>query len=330
MKDIKVYKDEDVAKNHLVDKTIGIIGYGNQGRAQALNLRDSKLDVIIGLREGSLSKKKAESDNFKVYSIDELIENSNVISFLIPDEQIPSIFSNLKFKEGQAVLFSHGYSVHFNQINPPDFVDVLLVAPSGSGVMLRKEYLRDKGIPSLIAVDKDYSGNAFNIALSYSKGLGSTRSGAFLSTFSEETITDIFGEQVVLTGSIPKIIQESFNVLLESGYSPAVAWLVCYYEVKSIIDSFHEKGLDFLNQAISNLAEYGGDTRGKRIIDQESKNKMKQILKEIEDGSFKKEWEEEKNNNYKTLNKNRESIKNSRIEKITKEMLTLLNRKNKK
>ena len=330
MKDIKVYKDEDVSKNHLVDKTIGIIGYGNQGRAQALNLRDSKLDVIIGLREGSLSKKKAESDNFKVYSIDELIENSDIISFLIPDEQIPSIFSNLKFKKGQAVLFSHGYSIHFNQIVPPDFVDVILVAPSGSGVMLRKEYLRDKGIPSLIAVDKDYSGNAFNIALSYSKGLGSTRSGAFLSTFSEETITDIFGEQVILTGSIPKIIQESFNVLLESGYSPAVAWLVCYYEVKSIIDSFHEKGLDFLNQAISNLAEYGGDTRGKRIIDQESKNKMKQILKEIEDGSFKKEWEEEKNNNYKALYKNRESIKNSRIEKITKEMLTLLNRRNKK
>ena len=159
MKDIKVYKDQDVSKNHLVDKTIGIIGYGNQGRAQALNLRDSKLDVIIGLREGSLSKKKAESDNFKVYSIDELIENSDIISFLIPDEQIPSIFSNLKFKKGQAVLFSHGYSIHFNQIVPPDFVDVILVAPSGSGVMLRKEYLIDKGIPSLIAVDKDYSWN---------------------------------------------------------------------------------------------------------------------------------------------------------------------------
>ena len=192
------------------------------------------------MRDGSLSKKRAESDNFKVYSIDGLIENSDVISFLIPDEQIPSIFSNLKFKEGQAVLFSHGYVVHFNQIKLPDFVDAILVAPSGSGVMLRKEYLNGNGIPSLIAIEKDYSGNAFNIALSYSKGIGSTRSGVFLSTFSEETITDIFGEQTVLTGSIPKLIQQSFNVLLESGYSPEVAWLVCYYEVKSIIDSFHD------------------------------------------------------------------------------------------
>ena len=330
MNKIKIYKNKDIKKDFLKGKVIGIIGYGNQGKAQALNLRDSGLNVIIGLRNGSLRKKDAKSEGFEIHTIDKLVEMSDIVSFLIPDEQIPSLFSNLKLKEGQSILFSHGYVVHFKEIKLPNFVNVLLVAPSGSGKMVREEYIKGSGVPSLIAVEQDISGAAFDIALCYSKALGSTRVGSFLSTFSEETITDIFGEQAVLTGSIPSIIKESFNVLLESGYTPEIAWLVCYYEVKSIIDSFHQNGFDFLNNAISNLAEYGGATRGKRIIDENVKIKMRNILKEIEDGSFKKEWEKEKKDDYKSLYESRNLVKESEIEKITKEKLGLLKNRKKK
>ena len=325
-----LFFDSDVSLDSIKNLKIVVVGYGNQGRAQALNLRDSGLNVVIGLRDNSSKIEEAKLEGFEVFNINKLIEISDVVSFLIPDEQIPNLFPKLKLKEKQHLIFAHGYAVHFKEIKLPKFIDVLLVAPSGSGKMVRKEYLNRSGVPSLIAVEQDFSGIGFDIALCYSKALGSTKVGAFLSTFSEETITDIFGEQVVLTGSIPNIIKESFNVLLESGYSPEVAWLVCYYEVKSIIDSFHKEGFDFLNNVISNLAEYGGATRGERIIDEEIKLKMKNILKEIEDGSFKEEWEKEKENNYRILNRYRELVKKSKIEKTTKEMLSLLLNKREK
>ena len=330
MKLNKIFKDKDITFNLLKSKVISIIGYGNQGRAQALNLKDSKNNVIIGLREDSKSKELAKSDGFKVFSISKAVELSDVISILIPDEEIPVIFDNMikpHLKKGKTLLFSHGYSIFFNEITPPDFINVILVAPSGSGKMVREEFIDGRGVPNLIAIDQDYTKNSLDIALSYSKSIGGTRTCAFLSTFEEEVVTDIFGEQVVLTGGIPSIIKESFNVLLEDGYSPVVAWFVCYYEVKSIIDSFHANGFDSLNQMISNIAEYGGLTRGERLINSNVKNEMKKILSEVKNGKFKKEWDIEKKKDFKLLNDKRKFTKESKIEKTTLKILSILGEK---
>ena len=328
MKQIKVYKDKDISKNLLSNKSIGIIGYGNQGRAQALNLKDSGLDVIIGLRPNSKSQDLAIKDGFKkIIAIEALVKESDVICCLIPDEEIPSVFLNQiksNLKPGQTLLFSHGYCIHFNYLSVPNFINVILVAPSGSGLMVRKEYKEKRGVPNLIAVHQDYTNTALDIALSYSMSIGGTKIGAFLSTFEEETITDIFGEQSILTGGLPHLIQKSFNTLVNSGYSPDISWLVCYYEVKSIIDSFHDKGFEFLSDSISNLAEYGGLTRGKKLINKSMESKMKQILDEIKNGTFEKEWKIEKENNHKTLKENKKQLQKSKIEITTKRMLKIL------
>jgi len=326
----KIFKDKDINYNLLQSKTIAIIGYGNQGKAQALNLKDSSINVIIALRANSKSIKLAQSDGFEVFSIPKAIQLSDIICILIPDEEIQSTFNNTiksYLRKDQSLLFAHGYSVFFKEITIPDFVNVLLVAPSGSGKMVREEFINGRGVPNLIAVDQDYSKNSLEIALSYSKSIGGTRICAFLSTFEEEVVTDIFGEQVVLTGGIPSIIKESFNVLLEDGYSPIVAWFVCYYEVKSIIDSFHDNGFNFLNKMISNVAEYGGLTRGERLINNGVKNEMKKILSEIKNGEFKSEWDLEKKEQFSLLNKKRELTKKTDIEKITLKMLSILNEK---
>ena len=326
----KIFKDKDIKYNLLKSKIVSIIGYGNQGRSQALNLKDSNINVVIALRENSKSIKVAKSDGFKVVSISKAIELSDIISILIPDEEIQVTFNELikpYLKKGQTLLFAHGYSIFFKEIIVPKFINVLLVAPSGSGKMVRQEFVNGSGVPNLIAVEQDYSKNSLEIALSYSKSIGGTRICAFLSTFEEEVVTDIFGEQVVLTGGIPNIIKQSFNVLLEAGYTPVVAWFVCYYEVKSIVDSFHENGFDFLNKMISNVAEYGGLTRGERLINDDVKNEMKNILSEIKKGKFKKEWDLEKQQQFKLLNEKRKATKKSKIEITTLKMLSILNKK---
>jgi len=326
MNKTKIYNDKNVKTDIISNLKIGIIGFGNQGKAQALNLKDSGMDVVIGLRKGSLNKKLAVEQGFDVFSIKDIVIKCDIICLLIPDEQISLLYLEhieRHLKKGKALLFSHGYAVYFKHISLPIYTDVILVAPNGSGRKVRSEYVGGGGVPNLIAIHQDYSGNALNIALAYSKSIGGTRLGAFLTSFKEETITDIFGEQILLTGSIPKLMKESFNVLVENNYSPEVAWLVCYYEVKSIIDSFYEEGFDHLNKIVSNLAEYGGLTRGKRLIDSELKIKMKEILKEIEDGRFEKEWRKEKEQDYKTLKKERKITKKSKIEKTTLKMTKL-------
>jgi len=330
MKLNKIFKDKDIKEDVLNSTKIAIIGYGNQGRAQALNLKDSNKSVFIGLRKNSKNIKKAQKDGFEIKDIENSINQSDLICLLIPDEEIKTVFNQKikkHLKKGQTLLFSHGYSVHFKEINIPNFVNVILVAPSGSGKMVRNEFIEGRGVPNLIAIDQDFTGNALEVALSYSKAIGGTRICAFLSTFEEEVVTDIFGEQALLTGGIPSIIKESFNVLLEEGYSPIVAWFVCYYEVKSIIDSFHKNGFSFLNDMVSNIAEYGGLSRGSRLINNDVKNEMKNILSEIKTGKFQKEWNLEKKNNFNFLNEKRKSTKKSKIEKITLEMLSILNEK---
>jgi ketol-acid reductoisomerase len=325
----KIYNDNDVLVNVLKDKVVGVIGYGNQARAQALNLKDSGINVLIGLRDNSLSKAKSLNDGFSnAISIKELVQKSDLICFLIPDEEIPSTY--LKFvknylKPKQTLVFAHGYCIHFKKIQVPSFVNIIMVAPSGAGKIVREKYINNSGVPNLIAVNQDFTKNSFDIALSYSKSIGGTRIGSFVSSFKEETITDIFGEQSILTGGLPALMRNSFDVLVESGYSPTVAWFVCYYEVKSIVELFHKDGFEYLNKSISNIAEYGGLTRGEFLINKDVKLKMKEMLKEIESGSFVSEWDKEKNdNNSLLLNEKRAKVKNSKIEKINKKMIKIL------
>lgn len=326
----KIYTDKDISFDLLRNKVVGIIGYGNQGRAQALNLKNSGVSVLIGLREESSTRIKAEKDGFSnIMSINQLVKKSDIICFMIPDEEIPGVFKYIEkyISPKQVLLFAHGYCVHFKKINIPEFVDVIMVAPSGAGKMVRQKYLDNQGVPNLIAIHQDYTKTAFKIALSYSKNIGGTKVGAFISTFEEETVSDIFGEQAILTGGIPFLIKSSFDTLVEEGYSPIVAWFVCYYEVKSIVDLFHENGFEFLNNSISNLAEYGGLTKGEFLIDDQVKLKMKEMLQEIKNGNFVSEWENEKNTGSLLLNQKRDKIKKSQIEEMNQKMLKILFKK---
>ena len=321
----KIYKDADL--NLIKNKSIGIIGYGNQGRAQALNLLDGGMDVSIGLREESNSWKLAADSGLHCTSVNDIVKNCDIISLLVPDQVMKEVYSeNIEphLTEGKTLLFSHGYNIHYNLIQPPKFINVVMAAPSGAGSELRKQFKIGKGIPGLIAVHQDYSGDSFDIALAYSKAIGLTRMGVFKSTFKEETETDLFGEQIILTGGIPKLIQSAYKVLLEANYNPITAWFVCYYELKTIVDLFHSKGFEFMNQAISDTAEFGGITRGNRIINENVRNEMRLALKEIQSGKFHKEWMDEYERGYPQLKNMREQEKQIPIEEISKQLLKVL------
>ncbi|MDC1051068.1 ketol-acid reductoisomerase [Candidatus Marinimicrobia bacterium] len=305
MKNSTLFFEDDICINIIKDKKIGIIGYGNQGRAQALNLQDSSLDVIVGIRECSKSIELLKKDNVAFDSIESVVSKTDVLCMLVPDSKAVKVFNNnVKpyLSKGQTLLFSHGYNIHYNLINCPDDINIIMVAPSGGGAMVRSEYKKGSGVPSLIAVNQNYSGHALDIAKAYAKLIGSARICCFLSTFKEETETDLYGEQVLLTGAIPMIIEKSLKVLLDNGYSPVVAWFVCYYEVKMIVDLFHRNGFEYLYKAISDTAKYGGLKSGKYLIDDEYENKLKVILDNIRTGKFKKELDE----NVDTLDYNSE------------------------
>jgi ketol-acid reductoisomerase len=247
-----------------------------------------------------------------------------MISLLIPDQVMGEVYKTHiapNIKEKQTLLFAHGYNIHYKVIQPPEFINVVMAAPSGAGTELRKQFQAGKGIPGLFAIEQDYTQDSQELLLSYCKAIGLTRMGVFESTFKEETETDLFGEQIILTGGIPKLIQSSYKVLLESGYSPVTAWFVCYYELKTIVDMFHSKGFEFMNSAISDTAEYGGITRGKRIIDKHVENEMRSALKEIQSGEFHKEWQKEAEDGFPTLSKLREEEKNLPIQKIGNSIL---------
>jgi len=320
----KIYKDKDADLQLIKDKCVAIIGYGNQGRAQALNLRDSGIDVRIGLREESESRVKVDKEGFISLSIKEAVENCDILSILVPDQVMGEVYQDYitpNMKEGQTLLFSHGYNIHYRVIQPPAFINIVMAAPSGAGTELRKRYIDGSGIPGLFAVHQDRSGDSEKIVLAYCRAIGITRSGAVKSTFKEETETDLFGEQIIITGGIPKIIQLSYKVLLEAGYSPAVSWLVCYYELKTIVDMFHSEGFKFMNAAISDTAEYGGITRGRRVISKDVETNMKNALEEIQSGAFHLEWKKEYDKGYPLLAKLRQEEKELPIEAISQYML---------
>ncbi|MCD6083333.1 ketol-acid reductoisomerase [Candidatus Aerophobetes bacterium] len=289
----KIYYEKDASLEVLKERTIAIIGYGNQGHAQAQNLKDSGLRVIVADLKGSENWKKAEEAGFEVMETKEAAQRADVIQILIPDEYQAQMYKNdiaPYLKKGNALGFSHGFNIHFHQIVPPEDVDVFMVAPKGPGALVRTMYLEGKGVPCLIAVEQDATGSAKQLALAYAKAIGGTRAGVIETTFKEETETDLFGEQVVLCGGVTALIKAAFETLVEAGYQPEMAYFECLHELKLITDLIQESGLSGMRSAISNTAEYGDLTRGPRIITDRTKEEMKKILQEIQSGEFAREW----------------------------------------
>ncbi|MGC9120715.1 MAG: ketol-acid reductoisomerase [Sulfurihydrogenibium sp.] len=287
-----IYYDEDASLEYLKDKTVAIIGYGSQGHAHALNLRDSGIKVVIGLLAGSRSIEKAKAAGFEVYSPDEAAKKGDVVMILTPDTVQPQLFQTAilpNLDEGNALAFAHGFNIHFGQIIPPPYVDVFLVAPKGPGHLVRWMYEEGKGVPGLFAVYQDFTGKAREIAMAYAKGIGCTRAGLIETTFKEETETDLFGEQAVLCGGATALIKAGFETLIEAGYQPEVAYFECLHELKLIVDLMYQYGISGMRYSISDTARYGDVTRGKRIYEA-VKPIYKKILEEIQEGEFAKEW----------------------------------------
>lgn len=279
----------DVSLGPLEHKLIAVIGYGNQAHAHAQNLRDSGLKVVVGLRDGSPSRAKAEAAGLRVASVEEATAAADVVALLIPDERQPEVYAQSvapHLRAGQALAFAHGFGVHFGLITPPADVDVWLVAPKGPGHMLRRAYVGGGGLAGIFAVAQDASGHARGAALAYARGLGCTRAGVLETTFREETETDLFGEQSVLCGGVPALIQAGFETLVEAGYQPEIAYFETVHEVKLIVDLIYEKGFAGMRQAISNTAEFGGYETGERLVTEETKAEMRRVLTDIQGGAF--------------------------------------------
>ena len=289
----KMYYDSDANLDLLNGKTVAIIGYGSQGHAHALNLKDSGVSVIVGLYEGSRSKPKAESEGLTVKSVADAAKAADFIMILLPDEVQRSVYKESiepGLEAGNVLAFAHGFNINFAQIVPPEDVDVVMAAPKGPGHLVRRTYEQGQGVPALFAVYQDASGQARDIAMAYAKGIGGTRAGILETTFREETETDLFGEQAVLCGGLSELIKAGFETLIEAGYQPELAYFECLHEVKLIVDLVVEGGLAKMRDSISNTAEYGDYTRGPRVVTADTKAAMKQILKEIQTGQFAREF----------------------------------------
>jgi ketol-acid reductoisomerase len=289
---LKKYYEADADIGVLKGKHIAVIGYGSQGRGQSLNLRDSGLDVVIGLRPGK-SWDAANKDGMKVMKVADAVKQADIVQILLPDEHQGAIFRTEilpNLKENQCLMFSHGFNIHFGQIVPPATVDVIMVAPKGPGFMVRRQYEEGNGVPALIAVHQDHTGKAHKIALAYAKGIGATRAVVLETSFREETETDLFGEQAVLCGGCTSLVKAGFETLVNAGYEPEMAYLEVCHELKLIVDLIYEGGLTNMRQYISNTAQYGDLTRGPRVIGPEAYEAMQEILEEIQSGKFAREW----------------------------------------
>jgi ketol-acid reductoisomerase len=290
---MKIYYDKDANLNHLKGKKIAIIGYGSQGHAQAQNLRDSGLNVIVAELEGTENYQFALRDGFKPTTASEASKQSDLIQILAQDDAQAKLYEeDVKphLRKGKTLLFSHGFNIHYGQIVPPKEIDVVMIAPKGPGHLVRREFQKGAGVPSLMAIYQDFTKQAKKTALAYAKGLGATRAGVIETTFKEETETDLFGEQAVLCGGVTELIKASFDTLVEAGYQPEIAYFECLHELKLIVDLMYEAGISFMRYSISDTAEYGDLTRGKRIITAETRQEMKRMLEEVQNGSFAKEW----------------------------------------
>jgi len=289
----KLYYQSDCNRDYLADKTIAVIGFGSQGHAHALNLHDSGHNVIVGLYEGSKSWKKAEEKGLKVATAAEAAKQADVIVILVNDELQPKIYEESvkpNLTEGKYLMFAHGFNIHFGQIKPPANVGVFMVAPKGPGHTVRSEYEAGKGVPCLIAVAQDPTGDTLNVGLAYAEGIGGARSGILATTFREETETDLFGEQAVLCGGVSELMKAGFDTLVEAGYEPESAYFECIHEMKLIVDMINKGGLSYMRYSISDTAEFGDYSIGRRIITDDTRKEMKKVLKEIQEGVFASRW----------------------------------------
>ncbi len=315
----KIYYDNDANLDDLKNRTIAIVGYGIQGRGQALNLRDSGLNVIIAQRPGGPNYEQAIKDGFKPMDVATAAKQADIIVILTQDHLQAEIYktSIKKFmKKGKSLVFSHGFNIHFKQIKPPADIDVWMIAPKGPGALVRREYEAGKGVPCLVAIAQDASGHALKDALAYAKGLGGTRGGVLETTFKEETETDLFGEQAVLCGGASELIKAGFETLVNAGYQPEIAYFECCHELKLIVDLIYEGGITGMRKRVSDTAEYGDVTRGKRVITEKTRKEMQKILKEIQTGKFAKEWMAENKNGRTNFTKMRQEGENHPIEKV--------------
>jgi ketol-acid reductoisomerase len=289
----KIYYDQDADLGLLKGKKIAIMGYGSQGHAHALNLRDSGQDVVIGLYKGGKSWARAEKDGLKVAPVADAAKMGDVVMILLPDQTQRAVFEESirdGLSQGKMLMFAHGFNIHFNQVVPPPDVDVTMIAPKAPGHVMRDLFTQGPGVPALVAVQQDVTGKAKEMALAYGRGVGCTRAGVIETTFKEETETDLFGEQAALCGGISHLIKASFETLVEAGYQPEVAYFECMHEMKLIVDLFYQGGLAYMRYSVSDTAEYGDYTRGPRIVSDETKAEMKKILGEIQSGQFAREW----------------------------------------
>ncbi|MCS0824621.1 ketol-acid reductoisomerase [Cytobacillus firmus] len=323
---VKVLYDDNIQEEVLRRKKIAVIGYGSQGHAHALNLRDNGFDVVVGLKEGK-SWKKAIEDGFEVLSVAEATASADVIMILLPDELQPKVY-NISIKpylqEGNALVFAHGFNIHFSQIVPPSYVDVFLVAPKGPGHLVRRTYTEGAGVPALYAVYQDYSGQSKDLALAYSKGIGSARAGVLQTTFKEETETDLFGEQAVLCGGTTALIKAGFETLVDAGYQPEVAYFECLHELKLIVDLLYEGGIANMRYSISDTAQWGDFISGPRVVNKDTKDRMKEILNEIQNGAFAKGWILENQSNRSQFNAISRTENEHLIEKVGEELRSLM------
>lgn len=316
---MKIYYDNDADLNLLKDKTIAVIGYGIQGRGQALNLRDSGLKVIIGQRPGGPNYEQAKKDGFEPVEAHEAAKQADIIVILTQDHVQAELYKmSIKkhLKKGKSLVFSHGFNIHFKQIKPPKDVDVWMIAPKAPGSLVRRQYEEGRGVPCLVAIHQDATGNALKYALSYAKGIGGTRAGVLETTFKEETETDLFGEQSVLCGGASALVKAGFETLVEAGYQPEIAYFECLHELKLIVDLMYEDGIKGMRKRVSDTAEYGDYTRGPRIINERTRKEMQKILKEVQSGKFAKEWIKENKEGRPNFNKYREESQNHPVEQI--------------
>ena len=323
----EIFYDDSADLSLIQRRHVAVLGYGSQGHAHALSLRDSGVDVRVGLPEGSASREKASNDGLRVLTPAEACEEADLIMVLIPDHLQRKLYEEAiapALVEGDALFFAHGLNIRYGLINPPDDVDVCMVAPKSPGHLVRRQYSQGRGVPMLVAVERDATGNAWPLALSYAKAIGGTRAGTLKTTFTEETETDLFGEQAVLCGGVSELIKAGFATLVEAGYQPEAAYFECLHEMKLIVDLMYEGGISKMYWSVSDTAEYGGYTRGPRLVDERTREEMRRILGEIQDGTFARELVEEFDAGQPNFKKRREAEQAEQIEQVGAKLRPLM------